>query len=269
MDLQPWRNPADLLLTLMHSIIRWSRTASCAPTLAFALIALAATTGCGFLPISKMSYAGTQVLEAAPKPTPVDSAFDRCGGAGSQPDYTLNRLKNRIDSGQFLPVSWSLVARLPWPREVGFRFRHQWTAGETKDVARFEGVAVQVEGYLAGYKLEIPEPPNCYSTAARNKDFHLWFSESAGQSKPRSIVAELTPRVRVSHVGWTEERLTALVNSQARIRLSGWLMFDQMHPENVGRNRRTLWEVHPVMRVEWLSSQGEWVSLDSLSPARR
>lgn len=94
---------------------------------------------CGFLPISKMSFVGTEVLEAAPKPPPHDSAFDGCGDAGAQPDYTLNRLKNRVDEGKYLPISWKVIARLPWPRRVGYRFRHQWTEGETKQVQRFEG----------------------------------------------------------------------------------------------------------------------------------
>src|SRR5437868_12519813 len=31
---------------------------------------------CGFLPVSTMSRANTDVLERAPKPTPVDSEFD-------------------------------------------------------------------------------------------------------------------------------------------------------------------------------------------------
>ena len=58
--------------------------------------------GCGFLPISHMSTTGTGPLEA-PKPAPVDSAFGDCGEAGDQPDYALNRLKNRIDGGTYLP----------------------------------------------------------------------------------------------------------------------------------------------------------------------
>jgi hypothetical protein len=226
-----------------------------------------ALSSCGFLPISKMSLVGTEALERAPKPPPVDSAFGGCGADGAQPDYDLNRLKNRVDEGDYLPVPWLVLGRLPWPRRVGFRFRHQWSAGERKEVARFEGVAVQVEGYLANYRLEVPEPPNCYSTSAGNKDYHLWLSKDAHESEAQSVIVEITPRVRVSHPGWTEERLAALMHTQVPIRLSGWLMFDQMHPENVGRNRITLWEVHPIMRLEWKSARNRWISLDSLSPS--
>jgi hypothetical protein len=222
---------------------------------------------CGLLPIGKVSLIGTELLQTAPKPAPLDSGFEGCGDAGSQPDYTLNRLKNRVDEGKYLPIGWTVVARLPWPRRVGYRFRHQWSDAETNEVKRFEGVAIEVEGHLAGYKLEIPEPPNCYSTAARHRDYHLWLSEHERERERNSIVVEITPRVRAEHPGWTEERLDAVAATQARLRVRGWLMLDQMHPENVGRNRITLWEVHPILDLAWRSSQGKWVSLDSLSPA--
>src|SRR6266566_9592169 len=129
----------------------------------FAFVVCIGASGCGFLPLSKMSFVGTEILEAAHKPAAVDSAFEGCGEAGSQPDYALNRLKNRVDEGKFLPTAWKVIARLPWPRRVGYRFRNQWTTGETREVKGFEGAAVEVEGHLAGYKLELPEPPNCYS----------------------------------------------------------------------------------------------------------
>ena len=135
--------------------------------------------------------------------------------------------------------------------------------GDAHDVTPADGQPLHV--LLA--KLELPEPPNCYSTAARQKDYHLWLSEHANDTQRNSIVVELTPRVRVSHSGWEEERLAALVSTQAHVRIRGWLMLDQMHPENVGRNRTTLWEVHPIMQLEWRSSRGKWVSIDSLSPS--
>jgi hypothetical protein len=75
--------------------------------------------------------------------------------------------------------------------------------------------------------------------------------------------------VRAHHTGWTDERLRTLQDSRARVRVRGWLMLDQMHPELVERNRRTLWEVHPVMHLDWRTPTGQWVSLDSLAPATR
>jgi hypothetical protein len=235
-----------------------------------AIVATAAVlgvAGCGFLPITRLSSAGTEVLLQAPKPEPVDSAFDGCGPAGSQPDYALNRRKNRVDEGQYIPVAWQTLARLPFPRRVGYRFRNQWTSGEQKEVARYEGAAVEVEGYITDHKLETPEPPNCYSTDARARDYHLWFTEQPHQGKRESVVIEITPRVRVSHAGWTEARLAALEETQVRVRIRGWLMLDQMHPESMPWTRFTLWEIHPILQIDWLSSKQQWVSLDSLSPA--
>jgi len=231
------------------------------------VIACTAFSACGFFPVNAFSTSGIDVLERAPKPPPFDSTFEGCGEAGSQPDYKLNRLKNRVDEGAYVPVPWKLIARLPWPRRVGYRFRNQWSRSETDEVARLEGAAVELEGHLSDYKLEFPEPPNCYATDERRRDFHLWLSEGPYDVGKRSIVVELTPRVRVTHVGWTEERLAALVSTQARVRLRGWLMLDQMHPESIGWSRSSLWEVHPVMHIEWRTWRGAWVSLDSLSPA--
>jgi hypothetical protein len=226
----------------------------------------ASATGCGLLPFSRTSRSGAELIESAAKPAPVDSTFNGCGPVGSQPDYPLNARKNRIDEGVYVPVPWIVAARLPWPRQVGYRFRNQWGSGERNQVARYEGAAVRVQGYLIGYRLEIPEPPNCYSHDADQKDYHMWLADSPDATRAHTIVVELTPRVRVNHPQWTDERLAALVQSRSPVRVSGWLMLDQMHPELVGRNRATLWEVHPIMQLEWQGRDSAWVSLDSLSP---
>lgn len=235
--------------------------------IAYSLLIVAGVTACGFLPISRTSRVGTDVLENAHKPALADSVAE-CGPSGLPPDYAFNRRKNRVDEGDYLAVPWTLVARLPWPRLVGYRFRDQWTVREARQVARYEGTAVQVTGYLVGYLLEGPEPPNCYSRNPAHKDYHLWLSERAHEDQKHSIVVELTPRVRARHPGWTEERLTALVEAQVPVRVRGWLMLDQMHPGKVGRNRVTLWEVHPVMHLDWQRPDNTWIPLDSLAPHR-
>jgi hypothetical protein len=232
------------------------------------MLAAATLAGCGFFPISHFSTTGTDVLERAPKPAPIDSEFEGCGPAGSQPDYVLNRRKNRIDSTDaYSTIPWRMLAELPWPRSTGYRFRNQWTSSERNATARYEGAAIQVEGYLAGYRLEVPEPPNCYSNLARHKDYHMWLSGVPHQKKKKhSIVVEITPRVRAMHPEWTESKLAALFHAQTHIRVSGWLMLDEMHPENVEGNRITLWEIHPITRIEWQRPDSSWASLESLAP---
>jgi hypothetical protein len=195
---------------------------------------------------------------------PLNVPLGGCGANGSQPDYALNRLKNRVDDGTWLDTPWTVIARLPWPHATGFRFRNQWTESERGQVSRYEGAPVRVEGYLQGYKLEGREPTNCYSAEPAERDYHLWFTERANETRKHSIVVEITPRIRAKHPAWTEERLAALVAQQAPVRVSGWLMLDQMHPERVGVNRVTLWEVHPIMQID-VQRAGRWIALDSMS----
>ena len=70
--------------------------------------------------------------------------------------------------------------------------------------------------------------------------------------------------MRARHPAWDEARLAWLVHNQSPLRVSGWLMLDQMHPELVGRNRVTLWEIHPVLALEWKRDDGRWLPVDSL-----
>lgn len=227
-----------------------------------ALVCLIAT-GCGFLPLSRTSRTGADLLESAAKPPPAVPALVGCGADGSQPDYALNRRKNRTDEARWIDVPWPTIARLPWPRAVGLRFRNQWTEGEQREVARYEGAPVRVEGYLQGFRLEGREPTNCYSDDPAQRDFHLWFAEEPGDARRQAVVIEITPRVRALHPGWTAERLATVQTSRDRIRVSGWLMLDQMHPERVGLNRATLWEIHPILQLE-IRRDSAWIALDSL-----
>ncbi|MDQ2668522.1 MAG: hypothetical protein M3Z05_21385 [Gemmatimonadota bacterium] len=229
-----------------------------------AILGITVSVGaCGYLPVSRTSLVGTEPLEHALKPTPVNAPFGECGPEGSQPDFVLNRRKNRVDIAPWIDTPWPVIARLPWPRLVGLRFRNQWTEGEQQEVARFEGAPVRIEGYLEGFKLEGREPPNCYSDDPNARDYHLWLAEEPRDARRRTIVVEITPRVRALHPNWTEAHLTMLETSRDRMRVSGWLMLDQMHPERVGLNRTTLWEVHPILQIDVLRGE-KWVSLDSL-----
>ena len=41
-------------------------------------------------------------------------------------------------------------------------------------------------------------------------------------------------------------------------------MLDPEHPDQVGKTRGTIWEIHPIMFIE-VEQQGKWVSLDKLN----
>jgi hypothetical protein len=75
-------------------------------------------------------------------------------------------------------------------------------------------------------------------------DHHLWLAGSPGASKARAMVVEVSPRTWLTHPTWRDnETFKQLV--RAKVRVAGWLMWDQEHQPHVGHSRLTLWEIHP------------------------
>jgi hypothetical protein len=95
------------------------------------------------------------------KPAPREITFDQCPPDGDGPDRELDRRKNRVDEGSYIPVSFAAIDALPWPRSVDRERRSRWSRKDSIAVSRYEGVPVAVEGYLAGAKVEGPEATNC------------------------------------------------------------------------------------------------------------
>jgi hypothetical protein len=202
---------------------------------------------------------GLPVMPA--KPTPREITFDGCPPDGDGSDRQLNRLKNRVDDGQYVPVPFAAIDTLPWPRAVD-RVQHvRWSAADREAISRYEGLPVAVEGYLAGAKVEGPESPNCHGADPKYRDWHIWLVGSPGAPRSTSIVVEATPRVRAERPGWRISELTSAVRAHDRVRISGWLMLDPEHPEQLGKTRGTLWEIHPIMKME-VERGGRWVDLE-------
>jgi hypothetical protein len=86
--------------------------------------------------------------------------------------------------------------------------------------------------------------------------------KSAAQGGGESIVAEVTPRLRAKHPKWTANAFNRLAQKHSRVRISGWLMLDQEHPEQLQQTRATLWEIHPIMQIEVDKAGQQWVKLD-------
>ena len=80
--------------------------------------------------------------------------------------------------------------------------------------------------------------------------------------RAKAVVVEATPRVRTNHPQWTVNNLNAIAQSGTKVRISGWLMLDPEHPEQLAQTRGTLWEVHPIMQIDVLQG-GQWVPLDN------
>jgi hypothetical protein len=195
------------------------------------------------------------------KPEPVTTTFEGCPPQGDGGDPELNRLKNRTDEGNYQMLQFDAVEQLDWPRSIERRDRANWSATDTELVKRSEGAPVAVEGYLADAKESGPESCNCHGADHRFRDWHIWLTKSSGEDRTRSIVVETTPRVREKHPAWTLKALRKISKAMQRVRISGWLFLDPEHPDQVGKTRGTIWEIHPVMKIE-VQQQGRWVSLD-------
>ena len=212
---------------------------------------------------TKASEPAVGLPEMAIKPPPVNAPFKGCPPEGDGGDPALNRLKNRIDEGNYVAVTFDAILQLPWPQSVERRRRARWSASDTEAVARYEGIPVVVEGYLAGATLESPESPNCHGADNEFRDFHIWLTKTADEDRRQSIVVETTPPVRAKHPNWRTSLLGQINRKDQRVRISGWLMLDPEHPDQVGKTRGTIWEVHPIMKIE-VFDDGRWTNIDDL-----
>lgn len=181
-------------------------------------------------------------------------------GRGGDPD--LNQLKNRdLPPPTFEPMLIDdIVATVPPVASTLPRTLHRanWPQEALDEVAPWESMGVMLDGYLIDIKPEGPEACNCGSRA--NHDYHLWIAGSPSADKTTAVVVEISPRLLPSHRGWKQSTLTRLAGQRAHVRISGWLMWDQDHPEQVGVTRGTLWEVHPIHVIQYFSG-GRWRTL--------
>lgn len=171
--------------------------------------------------------------------------FNGCPPEGDGGDATLNRLRNRTDEGSYQPKSLDdLLAANGSPTGIS------------------EGQAVTIEGNIVLAQQSGPEAANCHSPT--DLTWRIWVASQPGQL-PKSVVAGITPRIRANHPGWTLEKLSVLVAAGGKVRVSGWLLLDPEHSNDVGKTRGTLWEVHPAMQIA-VQKNGAWMSLDEYQP---
>jgi len=216
-------------------------------------------------PLEAQAWMDSLAVWDKPQPVPLHSMTCPATGSGiAHLDNGTDLRKNRIDTAtayHSLPIDAILV--LPW--EGIAKRRYDWTPSDLATVTPYEGVPIALEGFLAGAKEEGKEATNCEFDTPPWHDWHLWLVQTAAEVKNAdrtgAIVVEVTPRVRARHPAWTWEAIVALQASGARVRISGWLMFDPDHPDHVGRTRGTIWEIHPVTRIE-VEQHGTWETLD-------
>jgi hypothetical protein len=124
-----------------------------------------------------------------------------------------------------------------------------------------------VVGFLVAVKPQAgsEEATNCKFSKAAETDWHMALVAKAGDGEHDAVVIETTPRIRKNHPKWTKARLAPWTDTDQPVRISGFLFFDTEHRNHLGKYRSTLWEVHPITKMEMeVFKGGKWVSLDDV-----
>lgn len=239
-------------------------------------LGLGLLAGCGSP--SSTPAAPTPAPPALTSPAPSsgqmqEETYQGCPPQGDGGDTDLNLRKNRIDTpGSYQSRSVDDVVSLPYPQGVERVRRSNWSSADAQAIDKYEGQAIEVEGYVLNIRHEGPESPNCHDQSAR--DYHSWIGaapSSDPSARADSFIAELTPRVVALNPNWGSSTDILRLRGQ-HVRIAGWLMMDQEHPEQLRHTRGTLWEIHPITRIE-VEQNGQWIDLASgnvhLGPASR
>ncbi|HEY8164777.1 MAG TPA: hypothetical protein VIF83_04410 [Gemmatimonadaceae bacterium] len=207
-----------------------------------------------------------QTVPASPAPVPM--GYHGCPPEGDGGDRSFNRLKNRVDSTTFVPTPFAELLALGWPRAIEGRWRSEWGLLNRRRVGADEGRPVAVEGFFSWARLAAPEGVNCHRQSAGARDWHIWLVGTRAGARSRSIVVEATPPVRERHPRWNIETIREVGRQGKRVRVSGWLLMDAEHPDQLNRTRGSLWEIHPVIGIE-IDDNGSWVALDDYTLSTR
>jgi hypothetical protein len=117
--------------------------------------------------------------------------------------------------------------------------RSRWSTTDQQTAAVWERKGVTVEGYLLGVTKEGKEACNCQSSTY--VDHHLWLAAAPSASKAASMVIEVSPRSWPTYPNWSEAKtFRPVINAKDKVRVTGWLMWDYEHKEQLGKTRRTL-----------------------------
>jgi hypothetical protein len=196
-----------------------------------------------------------QVVGVAPKD------FHGIPPEGTGGDPNLNREKNRWAAPAAIEeMSVAQVIALPHDElsAMGRESRSRWSSAAAEQASANENRGVQVVGYLAHAKESGAEACNGKSDVYH--DFHIWITASPGEDKRNGIVVEAIPFWKEQFPSWQLKAFENLASNNAKVRVSGWILWDEEHGDEVGKSRGSLWEVHPVTKFE-VSSGGKWEDL--------
>jgi hypothetical protein len=198
-------------------------------------------------------------------------------------DPELNKRKNiRSDDQQAVLRSIRWIKALPDPTNLT-------ECGSRDELEQLgEGQKIMVVAWALTARKGSGEKCNCDLTHQADTDNHIVLVDrnvrnpTLTKDEDRSVTAEFTPRVRLTHPNFTRNTLNRLIDpnwkaSQSNasgkllVRVSGLLMFDSAHFFGDPLPRATDWEVHPVLKLEYCpkgktcraNSDTNWVDLDN------
>jgi hypothetical protein len=179
----------------------------------------------GPAPIPKPAPTGKHLAYHAPTVVPTDCPV--AGSAVASKAKTANAAKNRTTEPgnyDFIPIDSLLDA-------------------SRDDYSQDQGI--YTEGFISDLKHSSAETCNCGSKT--DSDIHIELVptlDDIGDNSKKMIV-EITPRMQIN---FTFSQLKRLRDNKIKIRVFGWLFFDNEH---VGAKwRGTEWEIHPITDIE-------------------
>jgi hypothetical protein len=238
------------------------------------ILGLLLLSGAAYLALSRLSPGTLIPLSAvivappigdlpvmAEKPQPSAVGFNGCPPEGRGGDPQLNVLKNRVDKGDYVPVSFATLIALTWPKSVESLPMGEWSSTARAFISQYMGIPVVVAGYIVNLREGGGDPASCGQSNEGNPYWRIYLAANPRDSRAQSVVAYSTPQTRIGHTWSTDMIRSFIMAGRWKVRLSGWLYFDPQHPQDVGRTRATLWEISPVMQIE-VFEDGRWNPLD-------
>jgi hypothetical protein len=200
-------------------------------------------------------------VSAAPSPVVASGSFAGCPAHGSGGDPQVNVLKNRSTApASANPITVAGMKELPGLPAGSPAMRANWPASARAIIEPHEGQGVVFTGYILQVARETGEPSNCGSTLPRDEDVELFLAQRPGVTNGHQIIlGEITPRWRAVYTSWRPTNLRAVAGGN-RIRITGWLLYDQESFGETHGGTATPWEIEPITNVEVLRN-GNWVNL--------
>ncbi len=223
---------------------------------------------------------------AKPAATPCPGVYDitDCADEGCGGDPELNKRKNiRSDeqASTLRSIQWMKDLKKPPKADCGQENRDRLTE-------LGEGQKITVIGWALAGRKGSQETCNCKLKVSQDTDNHIVLVDPALEdptldaNEDESETAEFTPRVRLDHPNFTQEKLEPLIdpdwnpsdtpkNGKLLVRVTGLLMFDSEHYCGRHLNRHNDWEIHPVLKLEYCpegqtcrpDSDENWKDLES------